>query len=68
LDSQLTTSFVSHMLRLPYQYFEIRSRGDLMLRINSNTTIREILSQKMISTLINLFLIVVTFTYIVIQS
>ncbi|HER2209543.1 TPA: hypothetical protein VJT00_001898, partial [Streptococcus pyogenes] len=43
-------------------------RGDLMLRINSNTTIREILSQKMISTLINLFLIVVTFTYIVIQS
>ncbi|MGV2885800.1 peptidase domain-containing ABC transporter [Paenibacillus taichungensis] len=68
LDSQLTTSFVSHMLRLPYQYFEIRSRGDLMLRINSNTTIREILSQKMISTLINLFLIVVTLTYIVIQS
>ncbi|MEK4524196.1 MULTISPECIES: peptidase domain-containing ABC transporter [Paenibacillus] len=68
LDSQLTTNFVSHMLKLPYQYFEIRSRGDLMLRINSNTTIREILSQKMISTLINLFLIVVTFTYIVIQS
>ncbi|WP_419890836.1 peptidase domain-containing ABC transporter [Paenibacillus xylanexedens] len=68
LDSQLTTNFVSHMLRLPYQYFEIRSRGDLMLRINSNTTIREILSQKMISTLINLFLIVVTFTYIIIQS
>ncbi|MGE6577272.1 peptidase domain-containing ABC transporter [Paenibacillus xylanexedens] len=68
LDSQLTTNFVSHMLRLPYQYFEIRSRGDLMLRINSNTTIREILSQKMISTMINLFLIVVTFTYIIIQS
>nr|WP_154891456.1 peptidase domain-containing ABC transporter [Paenibacillus xylanexedens] len=68
LDSQLTTSFVSHMLKLPYQYFEIRSRGDLMMRVNSNVTIREILSQKMISTFINLFLIVVTFTYIVIQS
>lgn len=68
LDSQLTTNFVSHMLKLPYQYFEIRSRGDLMMRINSNITIREILSQKMISTFINLFLIVVTFTYIVIQS
>lgn len=68
LDAQLTTRFVSHMLKLPYQYFEIRSRGDLMMRLNSNTTIREIVSQKMISTLINLFLIVVTFTYIVIQS
>lgn len=68
LDHQLTNSFVSHMLYLPYQYFEVRSRGDLMLRINSNVTIRELLSQNFVSTIINIFLVVVTFGVIFIQS
>lgn len=68
LDNQLTNSFVSNMLFLPYQYFEVRSRGDLMLRINSNATIRELLSQKFISTIINIFLVVVTFSVIFVQS
>ncbi|EOQ04706.1 hypothetical protein KOY_04881 [Bacillus cereus VDM021] len=68
LDNQLTNSFVSHMLYLPYQYFELRSRGDMMLRINSNVTIRELISQKFISTIINIFLVVVTFGVIFVQS
>ncbi|WP_437403578.1 peptidase domain-containing ABC transporter [Bacillus tropicus] len=68
LDTQLTNSFVSHMLFLPYQYFELRSRGDMMLRINSNVTIRELMSQKFISTIINIFLVVVTFGFIFVQS
>jgi ABC-type bacteriocin/lantibiotic exporter with double-glycine peptidase domain len=68
LDNQLTNRFVSHMLILPYQYFELRSRGDMMLRINSNVTIRELLSQKFISTIINIFLVMVTFGVIFVQS
>ncbi|MDQ0300383.1 ABC-type bacteriocin/lantibiotic exporter with double-glycine peptidase domain [Salibacterium salarium] len=68
LDAQLTNSFISHMMYLPYQYFEGRSRGDMMLRINSNVTIREIVSQKFISTIINIFLVIVTFAVILIQS
>lgn len=68
LDSQITNGFVAHMLRLPYKFFEVRSRGDLMLRLNSNVTIRELMSQKFISTVIHLLLVVVTFSYIFIQS
>ncbi|MPQ33967.1 peptidase domain-containing ABC transporter [Clostridium estertheticum] len=68
LDSGLTNQFLTHLLRLPYKYFETRSKGDLIMRINSNVRIREILSQNFISTIINIFLITITFGYICYKS
>lgn len=68
LDSGLTNQFLSHMIKLPYKYFETRSKGDLIMRINSNVRIREILSQNFISTIINIFLITITFGYILYKS
>lgn len=49
LDSQLTLEFLGHMVRLPYSFFQNRPAGDLMLRLNSNTTVREILTSSMLS-------------------
>ncbi len=49
LDSQLTLEFLAHMVRLPYSFFQNRPTGDLMLRLNSNTTVREILTSSMLS-------------------
>ncbi len=44
LDAQMTLEFLDHMIDLPYAFFQRRSAGDLMMRLNSNTTIREILT------------------------
>jgi ABC-type bacteriocin/lantibiotic exporter with double-glycine peptidase domain len=44
LDTQMTLGFLDHMLALPYAFFQRRSAGDLMMRLNSNKEIREILS------------------------
>ena len=52
-DARMTLGFLDHLLRLPYAYFQRRSAGDLLMRVNSNAIIREILTSGMLSTLLD---------------
>jgi ABC-type bacteriocin/lantibiotic exporter with double-glycine peptidase domain len=58
LDLQLTQRFVEHLVRLPYLFFQTRPAGDLALRMNSNATMREILTAAVLSTLLDGALVV----------
>jgi len=49
LDAQLTTDFLEHLIHLPFSFFQQRSTGDLMMRVNSNSTIRETLTSSILS-------------------
>ncbi|MEO1367567.1 MAG: cysteine peptidase family C39 domain-containing protein, partial [Acidobacteriota bacterium] len=49
LDAQLTLDFLDHLVDLPYSFFQKRSAGDLMMRLNSNAQIREILTSSTLS-------------------
>jgi ATP-binding cassette, subfamily B, bacterial len=53
LDRQLTTEFVKHLVSLPYAFFLSRSAGDLMMRLQSNSTVREILTTGSLSALLD---------------
>ena len=53
LDAQLTLFFLDHLVNLPYAFFTQRTGGDLMMRVNSNTTIRETLTSGMLSALLD---------------
>jgi ATP-binding cassette subfamily B protein len=53
LDKQLTTGFVAHLVSLPYAFFLSRSAGDLMMRLQSNSTVREILTTGSLSALLD---------------
>ena len=44
LDTRMTLGFVDHLSRLPFEFFQRRSAGDLMMRVNNNATIRELLT------------------------
>ena len=64
LDLRISTGFISHLVRLPPAFFLRRSAGDLMMRLNSNATIREILTTTAMSTvldgtLVTLYLVVI---------
>jgi ABC-type bacteriocin/lantibiotic exporter with double-glycine peptidase domain len=52
-DARMTLSFLDHLLRLPYAYFQQRSAGDLMMRVNSNANIREMLTSSLLSTVLD---------------
>lgn len=53
LDRTLSASFIEHLVKLPYAFFLQRSTGDLMTRLNSNVTVREIMTGGAMSTLLD---------------
>jgi ATP-binding cassette, subfamily B, bacterial len=53
LDVRLTTSFVEHLVDLPYAFFLRRSAGDLMMRLQSNAVVREILTTGALAALLD---------------
>ncbi len=69
LDAKITLEFLEHMLDLPYVFFQQRSAGDLMMRLNSNAVVREILTSSTLSglldgALVSLYLILLFITHI----
>jgi ATP-binding cassette, subfamily B, bacterial len=58
LDTRMTLGFLDHLVNLPYSFFQQRSAGDLMLRLNSNVTIRQILTSNTLSALLDGTLVV----------
>jgi ATP-binding cassette, subfamily B, bacterial len=53
LDTQMTLGFVDHLASLPYSFFQQRAEGDVIMRVNSNATIREMLTSNTISGLLD---------------
>lgn len=53
LDMRLTMGFVDHLVELPYSFFLRRSSGDLMMRMQSNSQVREILTTGSMSALLD---------------
>ena len=58
MDARMTLGFVDHLVELPYAFFQRRTAGDLMNRLNSNTTIREMLTSGALSGLLDGSLVV----------
>jgi ATP-binding cassette subfamily B protein len=63
MDARMTLGFVEHLVELPYAFFQRRSPGDLMNRLNSNASIREMLTSGALSgvldgSLVTLYLMV----------
>jgi len=52
-DTDLSEHFLSHLLRLPLAFFEQRSSGDLLLRLTSNSTIRELITNQVLSVVLD---------------
>lgn len=53
LDVEMTLGFLEHLVDLPYAFFLKRSSGDLMMRLRSNATVREILTSGTIAALLD---------------
>ena len=58
LDTRLTLGFVDYLSRLPYDFFQRRSAGDLMMRVNNNATVRELLTSNTLSAMLDGILVI----------
>jgi len=53
VDMSMMLGFFEHLLSLPLGFFQQRASGDIISRMNSNTLIREILSNQLISAVLD---------------
>ena len=53
LDSQLMLGFVRHLLSLRFSFFQQRTSGDLLMRLGSNSLIRELLTSQILSVILD---------------
>jgi ATP-binding cassette, subfamily B, bacterial len=53
LDAHLTLSFFRHLLALPLRFFEQRTSGDLLTRLESNGALRDALMSHLITALLD---------------
>jgi ABC-type bacteriocin/lantibiotic exporter with double-glycine peptidase domain len=69
LDTHLTLSFFDHLLKLPLSFFQQRMSGDLLMRLGSNSVIRELLTNQSISIILDgSFVIVYLVVIFAVQS
>ena len=50
VDMHMMMTFFEHLLTLPLRFFQLRSSGDILARLASNTVIRDTLSTQLVST------------------
>lgn len=53
LDLRLMLGMFEHLLTLPYAFFQQRTRGDILSRLNSNTFLREALTNQVLSAVLD---------------
>jgi ATP-binding cassette subfamily B protein len=68
LDARMTLGFLDHIMSLPYPFFQTRSSGDLMMRMNSNAQVREVLTSGALSAAIDGFLVLFYLVILLIAS
>jgi ATP-binding cassette, subfamily B, bacterial len=68
IDVSMMLGFVEHLLRLPYKFFQQRSTGDLLARVSSNVTLRELLSNQLLSTVMDSGLVMLYLLVLLWQS
>jgi len=64
LDRSLNTNIFSHLLKLPYKFFSVRSSGDIIYTLNSTLNIREMFANRFISAVIDMGMAIAIVIYI----
>lgn len=59
-SSQMTTNVVGYMLNLPLDFFEKRSIGDLLARLDASERLRELLTEGFVTAAVDALLAVIT--------
>lgn len=63
LDFNLSWKFFSHLLNVPYTFFQNRKSADLLYRFSNLRSIRNVLSSQFMKSLLDMILVITIFVY-----
>ena len=68
IDTSITSNFFEHLLKLPLRFFQQRSSGDILARVASNTTIRDLISNELVSTILDGSMVIIYLVILLLLS
>lgn len=68
LGKTLLDNTFSHLLKLPYKFFEVRTTGDLVYRLNSLQSVKNLLSDQLIQGMIDCGAVLIIICYMCLKS
>jgi HlyB family type I secretion system ABC transporter len=68
IDTHITSSFFKHLLSLPQRFFQQRSSGDILARVASNSTIRDVVCISLVPAFLDGSLVIVYLVILLSQS
>jgi ABC-type bacteriocin/lantibiotic exporter with double-glycine peptidase domain len=68
VDTGLMGGFLEHLLALPYRFYQQRTAGDLLLRLSSNTLMRDLLTTQTIGAVMDGLLVLIFLAVLVVQA
>lgn len=68
VDTGLMGDFLEHLLALPYRFYQQRTSGDLLMRLSSNTVMRELLTTQTISAMMDGILVITFLVILLVQA
>lgn len=68
VDERLTLDFLDHLVDLPYAFFQQRSTGDLLLRLQSNAILRDVLTSTLLSAALDAVLVLVYLGFVLLAD
>lgn len=68
LEKDLQSNVFKHLLNIPYKFFELRAKGDILYRLNSIDLIKDLLADKIIRGVLDAGSLIFIFAYMLYQS
>ncbi|MFP9131268.1 peptidase domain-containing ABC transporter [Niallia sp. BSM11] len=68
LEKDLQSTVFKHLLNIPYKFFELRAKGDILYRLNSIDVIKDLLADKIIRGILDAGALIFIFAYMLYQS
>jgi ABC-type bacteriocin/lantibiotic exporter with double-glycine peptidase domain len=68
LEKDLQSNVFKHLLNIPYKFFELRAKGDILYRLNSIDIIKDLMADKIIRGVLDAGALIFIFAYMLYQS
>jgi ABC-type bacteriocin/lantibiotic exporter with double-glycine peptidase domain len=68
LDFHMSWEYFQHLLKIPYSFFQLRQSGDLLYRFSNLRAIRQILSNQIMKSVLDIVLLFVVIGYLFSKS
>lgn len=68
IEKDLRSNVFQHLLEVPYKFFEVRAKGDILYRMNSIDVIKDLLTDRIIKGILDFGALLFIFGYMLSQS